>query len=459
MNQKLMVGAAKVCINPAPDMYPVAGTMTDFGLEPMKQMEPYDDMNCRAIAIDNGSTKVMFVSFELAGAPEYPHFPEDISAATGFPAEHIFITGTHNHSAPRYRKGRGDPEVDAWAEKYEAQVYDAGIQVCKEAAASMRPARYGYGESMSYINVNRNQHTFGNYWVEGRNFEGFSDKTLSIMKFVDMDGNLIAAFLNHATHATNIYMLKDIDHKAKTSGNLTGIACRFVEEHYGNGAVALWTSGAAGDQNPLMSHGLQYEYPDGYTTQVQYPDGTGYMQMEYMGRWHGVDCCKGIDAITRYQSTFPVTHVVKALPLPTRKCVGQWPPRDFSIVRSGGQGIRDYEKVPFGRIPAPGIVPEMIPDENSRVLYLHLLKIGNEALLFANGEIYSRIGQAMKEASPYKHTVIVTHHYGPKCNYIFDKSSVDVLLPMAYGAVIPGSADDIIVDGELDLFDLALEEE
>lgn len=456
MKNELKVGAAKVCINPTPDMYPVAGTMSDFGLEPMKQMEPYDDMNCRAIAIDTGKTKVLFLSFELAGAPDFPNYPDDISKETGFPADMIFIMGTHNHSAPRYRKGRGDVEVDKWAEKYEKIIYDAGINVCQKAIETMQPARYGYGETMSYINVNRNQLSFGGYWVEGRNMEGYSDKTLSIMKFIDLDGNLIAAFLNHATHATNVYMLKDVDHKAKTSGNITGIACRFVEEHYGNGAVAMWTSGAAGDQNPLMSHGLQYEYPDGYTTQVQYPDGTGYMQMEYMGRWHGADCCKGIDQITRYQDVLPITHVVKSIPLPTRKCVELWPPKDFSAVRSGGQGVRDYEKVPYGHIPAPGIVPEMIPDENPRVLNLHLLKVGNEAMLFANGEIFSKIGKAMKEASPFRHTIIVTHHYGPKCNYIFDKSSTEVLLPMAYGAVVPGAADDLIVDGELDLFDQAL---
>ncbi|MDO4333405.1 MAG: hypothetical protein Q4C58_12085 [Eubacteriales bacterium] len=457
--RKLKVGAAKVCINPTPDMYPIPNRITDFGLEPMSQEAPYDDMNCRAIAVDNGKKKLLFLTFELAGAPEFPHYPGDIAEATKVPEDMIFIMGTHNHSAPRYRKNQVDTkELADFIEKYENIVYEAGIRACREAVGSMRPAGYGYGEIASNINVNRNLYTFGGYWVEGRNMDGYSDKTLSVVKFVDEQGRLIAAFLNHATHATNIYMLKDANHKAKTSGNFTGIACRFVEEHYGNGAVAMWTSGAAGNQNPLLSHGLQYEYPDGWTTQMQYPDGTGYMQMEYMGRQHGADCCRGIDRITRYSDRMPIAHSVKEIDLPANKCVDEWPPRDFSFVRNGGQGERDYAAVPSGRIPAPAKVPAMVPGD-PRHLHLHLLTLGHIALLFANAELFAEIGRDMKAASPYRNTVIVTHHYGEKCNYIFDKTSKDVLLPMAYGGVIPGSADELIVNGEKALFEEILEYE
>lgn len=450
---QLLVGAAKVSIDPTPDLYPIPNRISDFGLEPMSQEAPYDEMNCRAIAIDNGQTRLLFLAFELAGAPEFPDYPRTIGETVGIPEEHVFITGTHNHSAPRYRKNQVDTaELADFIEKYEKIVYDAGICAAREAVRSMRPARYGYGETESCINVNRNLLTFGGYWVEGRNPEGYSDRTLSILKFVDLEGNLIAAFLNHATHATNVYMLRDADHKAKTSGNFTGIACRFVERHYGNGAVALWTSGAAGNQNPLLSHGLQYEYPDGWTSQIQYPDGTGYLQMEYMGRWHGADCCKGLDAITRYSDKMPVSHAVRVIDLPARACVDGWPPKDFSAVRNGGQGERDETKIPYGKLPAPAPVPAMEPSE-PRHLHLHLLRLGNVALLFANAELFAEIGRDMKAASPFRNTVIVTHHYGKKCNYIFDRSSADVRLPMAYGGVVPGSADELIIDGERQLFD------
>ena len=65
---KLLVGAAKVSINPTEDMYPIPNKISDFGLEPMSQEAAYDEMNCRAIAIDTGKAKIMLLTFELAGA-------------------------------------------------------------------------------------------------------------------------------------------------------------------------------------------------------------------------------------------------------------------------------------------------------------------------------------------------------------------------------------------------------
>lgn len=450
---QLKAGAAKVCINPTQDMYPIPNLVGDFGMEPVPQVEPYDDMNCRAIAVESCGKKILFLTFELGGAPDFPGYPDDISKATGIDSEYIFITATHNHADPRYRKRPSNtPELNEFIEKYEKIIYAAGIEASKKAVESMRPARYGYGESVSDINVNRDLLTFGGYWVEARNPVGYSDKTLSILKFVDMEGKLIAAFLNHGTHATNLYCLKDKDHKMKTSGNFTGVACRFVEDHYGNGAVALWTSGAAGNQNPKLSHGVQYEYPDGWTSQVQYPDGTGFIMMEYMGRYHGADCCRGIDAITRYMDRMPISHMEKVIDLPTNKPTCEWPPKDIGAFRNGGQGERDYDEIPYGQIPGPAKTPERKPSD-PRKLHLHLLKMGHVAMFFANAELFAEIGRDVKEASPYKNTVIVTHHYGEKCQYIFDKTSTDVEIPMAYGGVIPGSSDELIANGVRELCD------
>ncbi len=453
----LRAGAARVCINPADDMFPVPFLMTDFGLEPMQQEEKYDDMNCRAIFVDNGEKKVLFVCYELGGAPVFPGYLKTISDATGVPEDAIYITATHNHTNPRYRANQAETdEQKAWIERYEKILYDAGIEACRKAVETARPAKFAYGEVPSLVNVNRNLKSFCGFWVEARNEAGYCDPTLSIMKFVDEDGKLIAAFLNHATHATCCYMLKDIDHKAKTSGNFTGITCRFVEKYFGEDTVALWTSGAAGDVNPIFSHGLQYEYPDGFTTQVQYPDGTGYMMMEYVGRRHGVDCVRGIESLTEYTDNLPISMISENVNLPGQTCVDGWPPKgmDFSIVRNGGNGPRDYSKNPYGAELVPGLVPTQVPSDKPIVMNYRLMKIGNVAMLFANAEIFSKIGRKMKEASPMKNTVIVTHLYseGGRVGYLFDEESADILLPMSYGGVIPGTADKILVEAEKELF-------
>lgn len=449
----LLVGAAKVCIDPTADMYPIPGSRTDFGLPPMQYEEKYDDCNVRVIAIDNGKSRYLFMAFECGSVQGDASFIPSASKATGVPAENIFVVQTHNHTAPGTHSpgnyGAQDPEIEAWNEKFNAIVVNGGISAAKKAIETLRPAKWGYGESQSYINTNRNLQTLGGYWTEARNLGGYSDHTLAILKFVDLDGKLIAAFMNHATHATCCYMLKDADHKAKTSGNFTGIASTFVETHFGGGAVALWCSGAAGDQNPILSHGLQYEYPDGYTTQIQYPDGVGYMQMEFMGRYHGADCVRGIDAIHADSDFMEISHAKESVWLKAR----QQKVFDMSFIpkaRGGGQGPRPAE-YPYGTLPPLNQGPEMIPAD-PKELILDTLTLGNVGMIFMNCELFAKLGRDVKAASPLKNTVIVTHHSGPRTGYIFDKESADIKVPMAYSGIVPGASDDAIVDGVKKVF-------
>lgn len=88
---------------------------------------------------------------------------------------------------------------------------------------------------------------------QGQNYAGFSDKTLAVMKWEDYDGNLIAAFLNYCCHGTCAFTRRDVDGKIKTSPEFMGYACNYVQERYGGTPVIIWSSGAAGDQNPLFS--------------------------------------------------------------------------------------------------------------------------------------------------------------------------------------------------------------
>ena len=456
----LKIGTAKVCISPPAEAFPYPGPpylgdgITIDGI--------YWDVYVRVIAMSNGEETFLFGSFEESNGTDA--LKEAVEARYGIPCRNQMFCQIHNHGGFQTttvtKSGRGQKKNHKYSEiqvKMGQMIFDRALEAVGQALENLQEARWGFGTGTSYLNVNRDYPMDDGYFSQADYYDGASDKTLSVMKFTDLEGNVIAAVLNYCCHANATIGATDADGKMKVSGDFPGFACGYLEKKY-PGAVVMWTSGAAGNLNPLLSHGLQYEYPDGYTTQVQYPDGTGYMQMEYMGRLHGVDCCKGLDAITRYSENMPIAHMVKDVPLPTLECVEPWPPRTFTDIRNGGNGLRDYNKYPYGHLPAPGRVPEMHPGK-PRIMNLHLLKLGNIALLFANAEIFSQIGEAMKAASPMKNTVIVTHHYGPKCHYIFDKTSKDVRLPMAYGGVAPGEADDIIVEHEIQLFDEILETE
>lgn len=455
---QLRVGAAKVCINPLPDMYPIPTTDRDLGAtEYYIQSEPYNDMHVRTLVIDNRETRVAMIVYELGNVPTVEGLSAALSEAAGVKPEHLFVVATHNHSAPRAKKNTD--EEKAFNAKYETLLVQWGCEALKKAVDTMRPARYGYGETLSYVNTNRDLQTFGGFWLEGRNLAGYSDKTLAMIKFVDMEGKVIAALLNHATHATCIYLMRDADHKGKTSSNFPGIACEFAEQYYGGDTVVLWTAGAAGDQNPVLSHGLQYDYPDGFTAAVHYPDGVGYMQMELMGRTHGGDAVKGLNDITKFSDHMPITFARNETELPTQK-FKYGKPASWNDLRPGCQGLRPVDSV-YGDVP-PYKKAEMLPDpEHPAYLKLKFLKLGDIAMIFINAEVYSLLGKRIKELSPYKKTIIITicGTADHRVEYIQDKDSAHHTVLQHYSRVIPGSSDELVLECEAEMLEKALANE
>ena len=67
-----------------------------------------------------------------------------------------------------------------------------------------------------------------------------------MIKIESLSGQLIAVYMNYAMHANSLFL------NAMVSGDFPGEAQRYLERTYDK-SIALWTSGAAGDQNPLYS--------------------------------------------------------------------------------------------------------------------------------------------------------------------------------------------------------------
>src|SRR6185503_9939361 len=91
--------------------------------------------------------------------------------------------------------------------------------------------------------------------------------TVTVLRFDDLSGKPIAFWINYAVHVVVMG-----PQNLQVTGDLAGATSRFVEQHYqgkdrvrsdggprlrlppeerNDGVVAVWTSGAAGDQNPI----------------------------------------------------------------------------------------------------------------------------------------------------------------------------------------------------------------
>ena len=205
MLQTLKVGAAKRCISPTADMLPIPNMVGQF--EAIREGE---DLMVRAIVVDNGERLFLFEGWELSGVPCDQRIRKLLEEKFDIHQENMFLSGNHNHSSPFVNDhsiptasdhdDRVNSEIQAHVDQFTELVVAQSVAVVEDALKTMRPAKYGYGEGKSFINVNRDQ-LFDEgfetpYWMQGSNYEGCSDKTLSVLKFVDENDKLIAAVLN-----------------------------------------------------------------------------------------------------------------------------------------------------------------------------------------------------------------------------------------------------------------------
>lgn len=443
---KLKVGAAKVCISPTLEMMPFPNWESNV-FDAI-----YDDCFVRAIVIDNGEKVAAILAYELAFPPMEEEVKKSITAQFGIPAENIMVSAIHNHTGAGVFSMSSDATANAKAAAYNKLVFEGALEAVKKAKESMKPAKYGFGEGQSLINTNRDRLFEDGYWMQSINLSGYSDKTLAVLKFVDLNGNLIAALLNHGTHATCAFTAKDIDGKVKISGNFPGITCRYVENRFGDEAVVAWTSGAAGNQNPIFSGTLSLLEADGYSETSFMPNGAAYVMMEYTGQTHAVDAIQIIKNIDQYSENMPISFTYKTVLLPAQKAPEG---ADMAYNRLLADNLVRLFRGTAER-PEKKLV-EMIDDPNHPVeLKMQLAILGDVALVGIPAEIYAEIGRDCKTASPFKKTVVVTHTSN-SVGYILDKTAIDKKVFQSFGRVKPGMSDELIINAMLEMFDKTLE--
>lgn len=251
----LRVGAGKIDITPAPDAnLPMSGYANRK--EGFKGI--HDPIYVRAIVVDDGTTQAAIVAWELISVPDavWAELSPRIAAEAGIPVENVIVAAVHDHGAPTP------------AGEYAKKVQNAAIEAIQLAKSRLQPAKVGYGTGMANVSVNRRE-AGPDGIVLGYNGEGASDKTVRVLRFDDLAGKPIAFLINYAVHV--VVMGPD---NYQITGDLAGATSRFVEQHYAGkhrsrgdagprmrlapeqrneDAVAVWTSGAAGDQNPLSN--------------------------------------------------------------------------------------------------------------------------------------------------------------------------------------------------------------
>jgi hypothetical protein len=391
-----------------------------------------DHIFVRAIVVDDGRTRAGLVTVDAGAVPTqiWSQVTQRAAAELRIPASQLLLTATHTHSVPF-----------GASKELPSQI----VAAISQAVARMKPASVGYGTGVSYINVNRNLIDPKTHrWWEGPNYEGPSDKTVAVLRFETPAGKPIAVYYNYAVHGVLNGQLDEI------SGDIPGAASRYIEESLDDDAVAVWSTGASGDQNPIYFN-QTYELRD-------------IRIKEYASR--GVDISNAMPPggqglnrkdpkvarlmnqqrqMTRSMGQMlgeEVLHVMRdnlERPVSSANIAGRQ-----AIVSCPGRKRTDT-----GRAGYPGVYE----DAEAIPIRLSLVKLGDIALAGVNAEIFTGIAQRLKRESPLKHTMMVTLTNGmAPSGYIPNDAAFGYnTFEVVSSRLKPGCAESAIVEGLIGL--------
>ena len=391
-----------------------------------------DPIFVRTLVLDNGSTRAALVSIDAGAIPGdlYDKVSTRAAAELEIPASQLLMSASHTHSVPF---------------RLDAAVEETVLQGLRDSIARLQPARVAWGTGVSYINVNRDRiDPITQRWWEGPNYDGPSDKTVAVVRVETPTGAPIAVYYNYAVHGVITGTLDMI------SGDIPGSTSRYIEDSLGGGAVALWASGAAGDQNPIYFHqtyelrGIRiadYAKRGEDISNAMPPGGQGLNRNDPRVQLL-MEQQKRMNETLGQMLGEEVLHVMRE---------GlERPPNDATL--RGAQtslSCPARQRTDAGRAGTPGTYA----DAGEVAIGLGALRIGDVYIGAVNAEVYTDIAQRLKRESPFKHTMMSTLTNGmAQTGYIPSEEAFGFnVFTVLNSRLKPGCAEAGIVSGLLEL--------
>jgi neutral ceramidase len=421
-NNNLKIGAARVKINIPDNFFPYRSFRRRV------YTGQHDDIYARCIMLGNPETSALILSLELGDLGDIDMWLKKISQATGIPASNILITVTHTHEAPHVSstiyQETGDPEK---TRLFGECVWQATLEAIQTAKKNMRPGRISCGSGQCDINVNRDFKYKGSY-LFGSDPHGLSDKTVAVLKFEDLNGEVIAYFINYAVHGMVMYeseMAGLEDKVMVVSGDIPGETSRYIEKRHDDKVVALWTSGAAGDQNPRYVMKRMTFDSHGNIRMVNVGVEGGYLLVQVQAENLADEVLRVTENMPKTSSKVVIKGIHKKVTLPGQKKLEEF----------GNLNGFKYE------------------DANSVETHLSLLLINQIALVGIPGELVCKLGIWLKSVLPYREMVILTHCNG-SISYISDDEGYEKRTFEATASYIKrGYAEKTLIKGIEDMIE------
>lgn len=218
----------------------------------------HDHLFHRIAALDDGKTTIYLISTDFAlASPGYcDKVADDVQRELGIPAQSLWWTATHTHSAPelgppgvpaifmpdRYKQANGAESNPEYSQFVEQKLIE-GLRTARE---KLQPARIGFGIGFSTANINRRAMDEDGKVRLGLNPDGPVDRQIGLIRLETRSGVLIGLIANYPIHGTVLGPAN-----LKISGDAPGVVAQYVEEKLG--APMVFINGAEGDLAPIYT--------------------------------------------------------------------------------------------------------------------------------------------------------------------------------------------------------------
>jgi len=229
------------------NLYGVTGSLlagtSKVNITPPVKEPLHDSLFARCLVLDLNGTRLAFISVDLG---IFTNNQLQKICREKYGISQVMLSSSHTHSGPKNRDNA----------YYETQI----VRGVGMAIKNMFPARITAGhKNFPQLGFNRlvvrddghaRESWFSDDHYTSENPEripfGPYDPEVGVIKIEDMKGQPKAIIMNYAIHADIVCQNYEI------SADFPGVACRKVEEAFGNNVICLFVQGGAGNQESLI---------------------------------------------------------------------------------------------------------------------------------------------------------------------------------------------------------------
>jgi neutral ceramidase len=370
----LWAGTAKIDITPAKPVL-LGGYASRRNLS----QGAHDPISARVVAFEQDGKRLVLVSTDILGfyGGTAASMRKAILGGCGLQPSELFLAAIHTHSAPIITLG---DKVHANNVEYTKWLEGRLVAAVHEALAHTAAAQIAVGSGSSSVGANRRENVkdaAGRIQVVlGRNPDALTDREVQVVRVLRADkGDVAAVVFAYATHSTAMgpgnYLV---------SGDVHGLAAQFLEKYLENGVVAPAFAGASGNIDPWFR-----VLPKLHTEKGWVPEAV------LLGTMLGEEAVHVLDGMNQPGHNGPIKKV------PSRS--------------ARGGAIKTAFKTLSLPLKQRG-KSDSAADGESPEFNITVGRIGDVAVVGLGGEVFNEIGKAIKSASPFPHTMIITHCNG-----------------------------------------------